>query len=52
MKKSIVLATAVASVLTSGAAFAEFTGNAAIASNYIWRGITQTADQAAGQGGT
>jgi len=51
MKKSIVLATAVASVLTSGAAFAEFTGNAAIASNYIWRGITQTADQAAGQGG-
>ena len=51
MKKSIVLATAVASVLASGAASAEFSGNAAITSNYIWRGVTQTADQAAGQGG-
>ncbi len=51
MKKSIVLATAVASVLTSGIAAAELSANAAIASNYIWRGITQTNDQAAGQGG-
>ena len=51
MKKSIVLATAVASILTSGVAAAELTANAAITSNYIWRGITQTADQAAGQGG-
>lgn len=51
MKKSIVLATAVASVLTSGVAAAELSGNAAIYSNYIWRGVTQTADQAAGQGG-
>ncbi|MCG6937050.1 MAG: TorF family putative porin, partial [Gammaproteobacteria bacterium] len=51
MKKSIVLATAVASVLTSGIAAAELTANAAISSNYIWRGLTQTNDQAAGSGG-
>ena len=51
MKKSIVLATAVAAVLTSGVATAEFSGNAALTSNYIWRGVTQTTDQAAGQGG-
>ena len=51
MKKSIVLATAVASVLTSGVAAAEFSANAAVTSNYIWRGVTQTTDQAAGQGG-
>lgn len=51
MKNSIVLATAVASVLTSGIAAAELSANAAIASNYIWRGVTQTTDQAAGQGG-
>ena len=51
MKKSIVLATAVAAVLTSGAATAELSANAAFTSNYIWRGVTQTTDQAAGQGG-
>ena len=51
MKKSIVLATAVASILTSGVAAAELTANAAIYSNYLWRGVTQTADEAAGQGG-
>jgi len=51
MKKSIVLATAVAAVLTSGIAAAELSANAGIFSNYIWRGISQTDDQAAGQGG-
>ena len=51
MKKSIVLATAVASVLTSGIAAAELSANAGIFSNYIWRGVTQTSDAAAGQGG-
>ena len=51
MKKSIVLATTVASILASTAASAELTANAAITSNYIWRGITQTNDGAAGQGG-
>ena len=51
MKNSIVLATAVASILSSGVALAELSANAAITSNYIWRGVTQTTDQAAGQGG-
>ena len=51
MKKSIVLATAVAAVLTSGAAAAGLSANAGIFSNYIWRGITQSNDSAAGQGG-
>jgi len=51
MKNSIVLATAVASVLTSGIASADLSGNAAVTSNYIWRGVSQTSDQAAGQGG-
>jgi len=51
MKKSIVLATAVASVLSSGVALADLSANATITSNYIWRGISQTDDSAAGQGG-
>jgi uncharacterized protein (TIGR02001 family) len=51
MKKSITLGAAVAAVLTSGVAFAGLTGNAAISSNYIWRGVTQTNDQAGGSGG-
>ena len=52
MKKSIVLATAVAAALTSGvAAASDLSANAAITSNYIWRGVSQTTDQAAGQGG-
>jgi uncharacterized protein (TIGR02001 family) len=51
MKNSIVLATAVASILTSGIAAAELSANAGVFSNYIWRGVSQTADAAAGQGG-
>ena len=51
MKNSIVLATAVASVLTSGIAAADLSANAGVFSNYIWRGVTQTNDAAAGQGG-
>jgi len=51
MKNSILLATAVAATLTSGIAAAELSANAGIFSNYIWRGVTQTADSAAGQGG-
>jgi uncharacterized protein (TIGR02001 family) len=49
--RAIPLAAAVAAALTSGVAAAEVTGNAAITNNYIWRGVTQTKDQAAGQGG-
>ncbi len=51
MIKKIALATAVVAVLTSGAASAELAANAGIFSNYIWRGVTQTDDSAAGQGG-
>ena len=50
-KSSIALAAAVAAALTSSAAVAEVTANAGIYSNYIWRGVSQTQDQAAGQGG-
>ncbi len=50
--KAIALGAAVAAALTSGvASAADFTGNAALTNNYIWRGVTQTNDQAAGQGG-
>ncbi|MGB5455648.1 MAG: TorF family putative porin [Gammaproteobacteria bacterium] len=49
--KAISLSAAVAAALASGVAVAEVTGNAAITNNYIWRGVTQTKDQAAGQGG-
>jgi len=51
MKKSIVLATAVASVLTSGIAAADLTANAGAFSNYIFRGATLSGDNAAVQGG-
>lgn len=51
MKKSIILATAVAASLTSGIAAADLSANAGVFSNYIWRGVTQTGDAAAGQGG-
>ena len=51
MKKSIVLATAVASVLTSGIAAADLTANAGAFSNYIFRGVTLSGDSAAVQGG-
>ena len=51
MKKSLILGTAIAAALTSGSVLADLTGNAAISSNYIWRGMTQTSDQAAGSGG-
>lgn len=51
MKNSIVLATAVAAALTSSVAAAEISANAGVFSNYIWRGVTQTSDDAAGQGG-
>ena len=51
MMKKIALTAAVAAALSSGAASAEVTANAGIFSNYIWRGVTQTGDQAAGQGG-
>ncbi len=51
MKKSIVLATAVASVLASGVASAELSANAGAFSNYIFRGASLSGDSAAIQGG-
>jgi len=51
MKKSLLLAAAVAASLTSGVATADVSANATAASNYVWRGISQTANQAAIQGG-
>lgn len=46
-KQSIILSSALATLLTSGVAVAELTANGAVANNYIWRGVTQTADTAA-----
>jgi len=40
-----------AALMTSGSAFAGFTGNVAAFSDYLFRGITQTDSQAAVQGG-
>ncbi|MFV2005737.1 MAG: TorF family putative porin [Gammaproteobacteria bacterium] len=51
MKKSIILATAVASALTSGIAAADLTANAGAFSNYIFRGTTYSGDSAVVQGG-
>lgn len=48
MKK---LALAVSALVVSGAATAEFSANIGATSNYVWRGVSQTADEAAIQGG-
>jgi uncharacterized protein (TIGR02001 family) len=49
--KAVALGAAVAAALSSGAASAELSGNAAVSNNYIWRGITQTDNAAAASGG-
>jgi len=54
MKIKTILAASVAAVslLASSTAFAgSYTGNVAVNSNYVWRGQTQTKDQAAVSGG-
>lgn len=53
MKKMNVLAisAAIASVIVSGTATAELSGNFGASNNYLWRGVTQTDDQAAISGG-
>ncbi len=52
MSKSLVVASVLAAgSLSSGAAMAEVTANIGATSNYMWRGITQTADGAAVSGG-
>jgi len=50
--KPLTLGTLVASsLLASGIASAELTGNVGLTSNYIWRGVTQSDDGPAAQGG-
>ena len=55
MKKSLVSIALTASLAStafiSTQASAEVTANASATSNYIWRGLTQTINQAAIQGG-
>lgn len=52
MKKTL-LSTAIASaaLLLSATSFAEVTANASVTNNYIWRGLTQTINESAVQGG-
>lgn len=50
-KQSLILGAAIAGTLSSGVAMADLSGNIGIGSNYIWRGVTQTVDQAATYGG-
>jgi len=49
--KAISLAVAVASAGLSSVASADFTGNLALSSNYVWRGVTQSADDPSISGG-
>ena len=52
MTKSLVAASVLAATtLASGAAMAEVSMNVGATSNYIWRGVTQTGDEAAVSGG-
>lgn len=49
--KSVVAASVLAALMGSNAAMAEMTANIGGTSNYVWRGITQSADDAAISGG-
>jgi uncharacterized protein (TIGR02001 family) len=52
MTNSLILGSVLAaSTLVSGAAFAELTTNVGVTSNYLWRGVTQSADLSAISGG-
>ncbi len=52
MRKSLYSVLAVATgLLLSGSAFAAISGNIGATSNYLWRGVTQTNDAVAVQGG-
>ncbi len=50
-RKSVLGSAIALGLLASGQAAAEVAGNVAVTNNYIWRGVTQTADAAAVQGG-
>ncbi|WP_339767449.1 TorF family putative porin [uncultured Paraglaciecola sp.] len=52
MKKTVLaLALTSATLIASAPSYAEVTANASVTSNYIWRGLTQTTNDAAVQGG-
>lgn len=50
-KQSLILAAAIAGTLSTSVAMAGVTGNIGIGTNYVWRGVTQTNDQASIFGG-
>ena len=50
-KHTLIPALALAASLGAGSAAAEVAGNISVTNNYLWRGVTQTDDQAAVQGG-
>ena len=51
MMRVRILCTAALLALGSNAAFAQITANASVTNNYLWRGLTQSINQAAVQGG-
>lgn len=51
LKKSMVLTSAVAAILSSGSVLADASVNAAASNNYLWRGVTQSNDTASVSGG-
>ena len=51
MKKIFISSAIVVSTLMASTAFAGGSANIGVGSNYIWRGVTQTGDQAAVSGG-
>lgn len=52
MKKTLLTTAITAAVLTvSAPAFADVTANASVTNNYLWRGLTQSINEAAVQGG-
>lgn len=49
--KLLTAAISAAALFATSASFAQLTGNAGVTNNYIWRGLTQTINEAAVQGG-
>ena len=50
-KKALIAVALTTAGLTAAPSYAEITANASVTSNYIWRGLTQTTNDAAVQGG-
>ena len=50
-KKALLTLAVSAAILSTSTASAEFSANIAVGNNYIWRGVTQTEDNAAVSGG-